>query len=181
MEHNYEILGNIRKFEGNFIKVNEDKVKLPDGREAAFEIVLKNDATAIVPINENGEVIFVRQYRHAVLKETLEIPAGNLEKGEDPKECAIRELEEETSFKAGKLDFIFTIYPAIGFCNEKIHVYLATNLTQGNFNFDDNEFITIEKYPLDEAINLIYAGEIVDSKTICSLLAVKNFLNTNES
>lgn len=176
MKHNYKTLESLSKFQGKFVKVFEDKIKLPDGREGTFETVIRNDAAAVVPINENGEVILVRQYRHPILQETLEIPAGLLEKGEDPKDCALRELEEETSFKAGKLEFMFTICPAIGFCNEKIHIYLATNLTQGQFNFDDNEFIIVEKYPLEDAINLIYSGEIIDAKTISALLAVKNFI-----
>ena len=99
-----------------------------------------------------------------------------IEDGEAPIDCAIRELEEETSFKSKNLTHLSTIYPAIGFCTEKIHIYLAKDLEQGEFNFDQDEFITVEKYSLDDAISLIYTGEIVDSKTIVGLITCKEFL-----
>lgn len=176
MKNSYEILKTEKLFEGKVINVKRDEISLPDGNTALREIVLRGDATAIVPIDSEGNVILVRQYRHASLGEVLEIPAGMLEEGEDPIECAMRELEEETSFKTDKLTHITTMYPAIGFCTEKIHIYLAKDLKQGKFNFDPDEFITVEKYPLDEAIELIYKGEIVDSKTIVGILSCKRFL-----
>lgn len=180
MKEKFEVIKNCVKFEGKFLKVFEDTLKLPNNKKSKFELVIKNDAVAIVPINKNGEVILVRQYRPAICQKTLEIPAGILEDGEKPEECALRELEEETSFKAGNLKFMFTIYPAVGFCNEKIQIYLATNLSQGKFNLDDNEFISIEKYMLEDAINLIYSEDITDSKTVAALFAVKNFININK-
>ena len=130
----------------------------------------------MVAIDEDGNVILVEQYRHPVGDLVLEIPAGMLEEGEDPKKCAIRELEEETSFIATDLTYITTMYPTVGFCTEKLHIYLAKNLKQGNFNFDDDEFIQVKKVPLEEAINMIYTGKIIDSKTITGLLACKKFL-----
>ncbi|MDE6182299.1 MAG: NUDIX hydrolase [Eubacteriales bacterium] len=176
MKKPYEIIKTEKIFQGKVFDITRDEITLPDGNTTLRETVLRGDATAIVPIDNDGNVILVRQYRHPALKEILEIPAGMLEKGEDPIECAKRELEEETSFKADELIHLTTIYPAVGICTEKIHIYLAKDLKQGKFNFDPDEFITIEKYSLDDAIELIYKGEIIDSKTIVGLLTCKKFL-----
>lgn len=176
MNKPYEIIKTEKIFEGKLFDINKDEITLPDGKTTLRETVLRGDATAIVPIDNDGNVILVKQYRHAALKEILEIPAGMLEDGEDPMECAKRELEEETSFKADKLIHLTTMYPAVGICTEKIHIYLAKDLKKGQFNFDPDEFITVEKYSLDDAIELIYTGEIIDSKTIVGLLACKKFL-----
>lgn len=176
MKKPYETINSEMAFNGKIINVKVDTISLPDGKTAKREVVIRGDATAIVPIDEKGNVILVEQYRHPVGDMVLEIPAGMLEEGEDPKVCAIRELEEETSFIAKDLIHITTMYPTVGFCTEKLHIYLAKDLEQGNFNFDDDEFIEVVKVPLEEAINMIYTGKIIDSKTIVGLLACKRFL-----
>ena len=176
MKKPYETINSQVAFNGKIIDVKVDTISLPDGKTAKREVVLRGDATAIVPIDEKGNVILVEQYRHPVGDMVLEIPAGMLEEGEDPKACAIRELEEETSFITNELTYITTMYPTVGFCTEKLHIYLAKNLQQGNFNFDDDEFIEVKKVPLEEAINMIYTGKIIDSKTIVGLLSCKKFL-----
>lgn len=176
MKKPYETINSQVAFNGKIIDVKVDTISLPDGKTAKREVVVRGDATAIVPIDEKGNVILVEQYRHPVGDMVLEIPAGMLEEGEDPKACAIRELEEETSFIANELTYITTMYPTVGFCTEKLHIYLAKNLQQGNFNFDDDEFIEVKKVPLEEAINMIYTGKIIDSKTIVGLLSCKKFL-----
>ncbi|WP_317367614.1 NUDIX hydrolase [uncultured Tyzzerella sp.] len=176
MKNPYETIDSKVSFNGKIIDVKVDTISLPDGKTAKREVVLRGDATAIVPIDEKGNVILVKQYRHPAESIVLEIPAGMLEEGEDPKVCAIRELEEETSLIAKDLTHITTMYPAVGFCTEKLHIYLAKDLEQGNFNFDDDEFIEVIKVPLDEAIDMIYTGKIIDSKTIVGLLACKRFL-----
>lgn len=176
MKKPYEVLKTEEVFKGKIIDIKRDEILLPDGNTALREVVLRGDAAAIVPIDKDGNVILIRQYRHSALQEVLEIPAGMIEEGEAPIDCAIRELEEETSFKSKNLTHLSTIYPAIGFCTEKIHIYLAKDLEQGEFNFDQDEFITVEKYSLDDAISLIYTGEIVDSKTIIGLITCKKFL-----
>lgn len=176
MKKPYETINSQVAFNGKIIDVKVDTISLPDGKTAKREVVVRGDATAIVPIDEKGNVILVEQYRHPVGDIVLEIPAGMLEEGEDPKACAIRELEEETSFITNELTYITTMYPTVGFCTEKLHIYLAKNLQQGNFNFDDDEFIEVKKLPLEEAINMIYTGEIIDSKTIVGLLSCKKFL-----
>lgn len=175
MKKPYETIESETVFNGKIIDVKVDTISLPDGNTAKREVILRGDATAVVPIDENGNVILVEQYRHPVGDIVLEIPAGMLEEGEDPKVCAIRELEEETSFKAKDLIHITTMYPTVGFCTERLHIYLAKELEQGNFNFDDDEFIEVKKIPLDDAINMIYTGQIIDSKTIIGLLACKKF------
>ncbi len=172
----YQILNSETAFKGKVLSVKKDEITLPNGKTAFREVVLRGDATAVVPIDKDGNIILVRQYRHPALKELLEIPAGMLEEGEDPEICAIRELEEETSFKAEKLIHLTTMYPAVGFCTEKIYIYLAKDLTQGEFNLDEDEFISVEKYSLEEAINLIYSGDIIDSKTIVGILTCKKYL-----
>lgn len=176
MKKPYEVINSKEVFKGKVINVNVDTISLPDGKTAEREIVVRADATAVVPIDEDGNVVLVEQYRHGALSMVLEIPAGMLEKGEDPKECAIRELEEETSFIAKNITHITTMYPTVGFCTEKLHIYLAKDLEQGNFNFDDDEFIEVKKIPLEKAIDMIYTGEIIDAKTIIGLLACKKFL-----
>ncbi|MBS5793852.1 MAG: NUDIX hydrolase [Lachnospirales bacterium] len=176
MKKPYEIINSQVAFNGKIIDVKVDTISLPDGKTTKREVVVRGDATAIVPIDEKGNVILVEQYRHPVGDMVLEVPAGMLEDGEDPKDCAIRELEEETSFIANELIHMTTMYPTVGFCTEKLHIYLAKNLQQGNFNFDDDEFIEVKKIPLEEAINMIYTGEIIDSKTIVGLLSCKKFL-----
>nr|WP_317357595.1 NUDIX hydrolase [uncultured Tyzzerella sp.] len=176
MKKPYETIESETVFKGKIIDVKVDTITLPDGNIAKREVVIRGDATAVVAIDEDGNVILVEQYRHPVGDLVLEIPAGMLEEGEDPKKCAIRELEEETSFITTDLTHITTMYPTVGFCTEKLHIYLAKNLKQGNFNFDDDEFIQVKKVPLEEAINMIYTGKIIDSKTITGLLACKKFL-----
>lgn len=176
MKKPYETINSQVAFNGKIIDVKVDTISLPDGKTAKREVVVRGDATAIVPIDEKGNVILVEQYRHPVGDMVLEIPAGMLEEGEHPKACAIRELEEETSFIANELTYITTMYPTVGFCTEKLHIYLAKNLQQGNFNFDYDEFIEVKKVPLEEAINMIYTGKIIDSKTIVGLLSCKKFL-----
>ncbi|MCD8159522.1 MAG: NUDIX hydrolase [Clostridiales bacterium] len=164
-------------FKGKIIDVKVDTVVLPNGREAKREVVLHNDASAIVAEDEQGRLIFVRQYRHPVEKEIIEIPAGICETGEDPKECALRELEEETSYKAGKIVHLTSFQTSAGFSNEVIHIYLCSELTRGSYNFDEDEFLTDCRYTLDEAVNMIFSGEITDSKTIIGVLCYKEYLN----
>lgn len=176
MNEPYKILDSKKVFNGKIIDVIQDKITLPDGNTSLREVVLRGDAVAIVPIDSNNNVTLVKQYRHPAGKELFEIPAGMLEKGEDPIQAGIRELEEETSLIAQDLTHLTTIYPAVGFCTEKIYIYLAKNLKQGKFNLDFDEFITTYKYSIDEAIDMIYRGEIVDSKTIAGLFICRKFL-----
>ncbi len=173
----YEVISSEQVFKGKVFSIERDSITLPDGRVAVRETVRHNGAAAMVAIDDDGKILFVRQYRHAAGKETLEIPAGTLEKGEEPYDCAIRELEEETGYKCQKMEFMFKFYSSIGFCSEVLHIYLATGLAKGQANPDDDEFIELERYTPEEAVKMIFSGEICDSKTIASVLAYKNIID----
>lgn len=172
----YEVKSSETIYKGKVFILEKDIITLPDGRETVRETIRHGGAAAMIPIDNEGKIIFVRQYRHSARKEVLEIPAGTIENGEDPYDCAVREIQEETSYKAGKMTFLLKMYSAIGFCSEVIHIYIAENLEKGKFNMDDDEFITTERYTLDESINLIHKGEICDSKTITAIFAYKDYL-----
>lgn len=176
----YEVRSSEVVYKGKVFNIEKDVISLPDGRETTRETIIHHGAAAMLPIDDEGKIIFVRQYRHSARKEVLEIPAGTIEDGEDPYDCAVREIEEETSCKAGKMTFMFKMYSSIGFCNEIIYVYLAENLVKGQFNMDDDEFITIERYSLEESIDLIKKGEICDSKTISAVLAYKDHIQQKQ-
>ena len=166
----YEIIRSEKVFDGILIDVYHDIIRLPDGRAAAREIVRHAPAAAVLPVDTDGKLIFVRQYRHALKGLALEIPAGILEKGEDPAVGAARELEEETGRVAGKLSFIFRFYSSIGFCDEELSVFLAEDLTATSQKLDEDEFLTLEKYTAEEAFQMIADGRIVDSKTTAAVL-----------
>lgn len=163
-------------YKGKIFTVVEDTIAFENGKVAKWDLVLHNGAAAIVPITEDNKVVLVSQYRNAEGGKVLEIPAGKLEKGEDPLVCAKRELQEETGIKAGKLEKICEMYSAIGFSDEKLHLYIATELKQGEQHLDEDEFVEVLYYDLDKAIDMIYSGEIKDSKTVAGLLAAQGKL-----
>ena len=158
-------------YSGKIINLRVDTITLPDGRHATREVVEHKGAVAIVPVNGQGEVILVRQPRHATGETLLEIPAGKLEEGEVPTVCARRELQEETGFVADSIEKLFSCYSTPGFTNEYLHIYLATGLTYTAENPDYDEDIEIISKPLSEAIELIWNGGIRDAKSICGILA----------
>lgn len=173
----YEVKISEVVYKGKVFNLEKDVIVLPDGRETVRETIRHGGAAAMIPIDDDGKIIFVRQYRHSAGREVLEIPAGTVEKGEDPYNCAVREIQEETSYKAGKMTFLLKMYSAIGFCSEVIHIYVAENLEKGEYNMDDDEFITNERYTLEESIELIHKGEICDSKTISAIFAYKDYIS----
>ncbi|HSK68909.1 MAG TPA: NUDIX hydrolase [Candidatus Limnocylindria bacterium] len=164
------------KFEGKVITVEKWRVRLPDGREADREVVHHLGAAAVVPVDARGYVTLVRQHRVAIGRVTLEIPAGKLDfKGEDPFDCARRELEEETGLLANKWQKMAHVVTTPGFCTERIALYLATDLTQAATRPDADEFLRLERMPLSEAVARVMEGDIVDAKTCLGLLlAQKN-------
>ena len=168
----YEVLESKVTHEGKIVKITVDKLRMPDGSEAYRETVIRGkNAAAVLAVDNDGSLIFVRQYRHAFGEMLLEIPAGVLEDGEEPEEGVLRELEEETGKKAETLEFLCEMYPTVGYCTEKIQLFIATDLTEGQQKLDADEFLEIEKYTPEEAVEMIYKGQIKDGKTIAAIFA----------
>ena len=164
------VLESKRIHDGKIVNLRIDTVRLPDGHEATREVVEHAQAVAVVPVDAEGRVVFVRQYRLPVEAVLLEVPAGSLDPGEDPEVAAQRELQEETGFRAGRLERLTGFWVAPGYCTEYIHVYLAQELTEDRLEADDDELIEVETLSLDEALARIDSGEIEDAKSICGLL-----------
>ena len=173
----YEVVESKCVYKGKVLDIYSDKVTMPNGNVTVRETVLRGNAAAIVPVDEKGNIIFVRQYRHAAKEMVLEIPAGMIEEGENPKDAAGRELEEEIGYKCQDLFFVNSVYMAIGICTEKVYFYIAENLAEGVLNPDPDEFIEIERYSLEEAIKMIFNGEIKDVKTMAGIFAYKEYLS----
>jgi ADP-ribose pyrophosphatase len=162
-----------RIYDGKILNLRVDEVLLPNNKTSQREIIEHNGAVAMVAVNDDNELLLVKQYRKAVEEVIIEIPAGKLELNEDPDECAIRELIEETGFKPNKITRMFDLSTSPGFCTEIIHIYLAEDLEESFLECDDDEFIEVVKMNIDEAVNMISTGEITDSKTIAGLLYYK--------
>ncbi|EGQ3905821.1 NUDIX hydrolase [Staphylococcus pseudintermedius] len=152
-------------YKGKIIEVEKHKVSLPNNETAYREVVKHNGAVAICALTPDQQVILVKQYRKALEQELLEIPAGKLEPGEDRESAAMRELEEETGYKAKKLTLIGEVYCTPGFSNEKISVYFADNLVEGKVNLDEDEFVEKVLYSLDDVKKAVEARTIEDAKT----------------
>lgn len=161
--------------EGAIIDYYQDTVKVPNGNIVKWDFIGHKGAAAVVAVNSDGKLLMVRQYRNALDRETLEIPAGGLESIQEPTDvAAARELEEETGYKAGRLELLLTLRTTVAFCNEKIDVYVATNLKPSRQHLDEDEFINVETYDIDELAQMIYDCKIQDGKTVAAILAYKN-------
>lgn len=156
-------------YTGNIINVDRITVTLPDGRLATRDIVKHPGASAIVPLNENGEMYMVRQFRKPLESVSLEIPAGKLDAGEDPAVCAARELKEETGLLARQIIHLVSIHSTPGFSNEILHLYAAVGLHEGESCADEDEFISTEKYSVKELIDMVLTGKITDAKSITGI------------
>ena len=161
-------------FSGRIIKTQVDTVLMPDGRQVTREVVRHPGAVAMIPIDADGNVLLVRQYRHAVGQSLLEIPAGTLEEGESPDRTAQRELQEEIGYASRDLRALGGIYSAPGFCDEILYIYLARDLVESRLPADDDEDITVERVPLSETDRLIRLGEIQDAKSVAGLLMARH-------
>lgn len=158
-------------YKGSIIDVYKDYVQTPDGKVVEWDFVDHKGAAAILPITSDGKVVLVKQYRNALDRVTLEIPAGGINPGETPYESAVRELTEETGYLSEQVTHLKDIVSAIGFCNETIYIYLAENLKMSEQNLDEDEFLDVCEYSLEEVMNLILSNQIIDGKTTAAVLA----------
>lgn len=164
-------------YDGAILRVEKWQVTCPNGHAAPREIVVHKGAAAVIPVYEDGTTLLVRQHRVSVDRVTLEIPAGKLDSwGEDPYDCAVRELKEETGLAAERFTLLTSLLTTPGFCTEKIAIYLAEGLSQGETNPDEDEFLGLVRMPLDEAVDMVMRGDIRDGKTVAGLLMAKNVL-----
>lgn len=166
--------------DGRIVRLSIDTVRFPDGRTGELEMIRHSGAAAVLPAFDSGpdpEIMLVRQYRYAANGYILEVPAGRPDlPGESWEVCARRELEEETGIRAGALTYLTSIFTTPGFTDEKIHLYLATALTEGDTSYDEDEFIDLVRLRLSEALEMIRVGEIRDAKTISTLLFAATFV-----
>ena len=163
-------------FDGKVVKLFVDTVELPDGSEAIREIVRHPGAVCVIPVTKDMDVVTVKQYRYAFEQIMLEIPAGKLEPGENPLEAVKRELEEESGVVAGKIEYLGEIFTTVAIFDEKIHLYLATELEFKNAHPDEDEFLEVETIPLSELYNMVMDGDIKDAKTQIAILKAYNIL-----
>jgi ADP-ribose pyrophosphatase len=170
MELREKTVDSKRIYDGRVVKLRVDTVELPDGSRTTREVVEHKGAVAIVPLIDSDTVVMVRQFRQPANEVLLEIPAGTLEAGEAPDDCAARELIEETGYRAGTLDKMFKSYLAPGYSSEMLHTYLATSLQKDTVAPEADEFLEIVTIKLDDAVAMIETGEIKDAKTICGVL-----------
>lgn len=158
---------------GRIIDFYKDTIEVNGNKQTTFDFIHHNGASAMVPVDQDGKILMVRQYRNAVDSYTLEIPAGGRNPGEDNLTCAIRECEEETGYKAGEVHHLIDVYTTVAFSNEKICIYYTTGITPSKQNLDEDEYVTIERHSLEDLVTMILKGEILDAKTVAAILAYK--------
>ena len=163
-------------YEGKIINVYNDTVLLPNGKETHRELVEHHGGVCVAALTDEGNLLFVRQFRYPYGRVLLELPAGKLEKGEDPLSAGMRELEEECGVVAEKVFPMGTVYPTVAYCTEIIHLFLAQGLSKTRQHLDDGEFLSVEEIPLKEAVKLVMNGEISDSKTVALILKTEKLL-----
>jgi len=156
-------------FSGRVIHLQVDEVELPNGNTSTREIVKHPGAVTVIAITEENKLVLVRQFRKPLEKTILELPAGKLETGEDPIECAFRELEEETGYKAESMEHWVSFYTSPGFADEYLHVYRARGLSKGNTHLDQDEFVELVELTLPECLERMRSGEICDAKTVAAI------------
>ena len=174
---NYQIIKSEVIYHGKVFNTRVDRIEYNSGNKAIREVAEHPGGAVVVPVKDDGKIVMVTQHRFPVDKILLELPAGKLGKNEDPKLCAVRELEEETGYKSDNVIELGSIYTTPGYSSEKLWIYLARNLKTGNHNREEGEFgMEMFEFSLKEVEEKIYNGEIVDGKTICGIFLAKKFL-----
>ncbi len=172
----FELIHSETLLKGRAFSIRRDHLKTPNGGGTKLDIIEHGGSVVIVPVDKNGNLLFVRQYRHAAGMDLLELPAGTLEKNEDPDVCAAREIREETGFAADKIVKIGDFYLAPGYSTEFMHVYLAQELRYDPLAADADEFLTVETIPYREALQMAEKGKMPDAKSLAALLLAKSYL-----
>lgn len=173
-------VNSVRAYTGRVISLDVDTVRFPDGSTGELEMIRHPGASAVVPFlsdprGEDPQVLLIRQYRYAADGYLYEIPAGRLDKGEDPRHCAVRELKEETGCTAAQVEHLFSFFTTPGFTDEKIHVFMATGLVAGETKHEADEFLDLQPMLLSRALEMVETGEITDAKTALALLYAAGF------
>lgn len=163
-------IGREEIFFGHVFDVYKDTVELDNNSIATRELIEHNGGVAVLAITDNDEILLVRQYRYGAQKELFELPAGKLEKNEDPRECGIRELKEETGFAANSFEYLNEMFVSPAYCTEKIYIFKATGLVEGQQQLEEDELLDVIKMPFDKAVEMCINGEIDDSKTMVGIL-----------
>lgn len=162
-------------YHGTIVDFYKDTIEVPNGNVVEWDFIGHKGAAAVLPVREDGKLLMVRQYRNALDRYTLEIPAGGLNGADEPtRDAAGRELEEETGYRSNDLEWLITIRTTVAFCNEKIDIYVAKNLIKSHQHLDEDEFINVEAYSVEELSRMILEGKIEDSKTISAIMSYKD-------
>jgi len=177
MDYTETLVRHINGYNGLITNTTLDRVVLQNGEHTLREVVEHPGGVTVLPIDEDGFVYCVRQFRYPMSEHLLEVPAGKLEYGEEPLLCAIRELSEETGISASEFLDLGKVYPSPGFCRETLYIYMAKGLSFGSAHLDHNEFLDVEKIHIDELFRLVMNNEIADAKTIIAVLKAKNILS----
>lgn len=166
-------------FTGKLLQVYRDEVSLPNGHTSAREYIRHPGAVVILAMTDEGQVVLERQYRYPLQRDFIELPAGKIDSGEDDLSCAKRELLEETGYTAREWQYVTTLYPCIGYADERLVYYLARGLTQMGHAPDEDEFLEIFHLPLQDALNQIHSGHINEAKTVAGLFWLEKILQQN--
>lgn len=175
MSEDVKRMGRELAYQGTVLKVYKDHMKFSNGNTEDWDFIHHDGAAAVIPVMDDGKILMVKQYRNALERDTLEIPAGKLD---DPDEegivCASRELKEETGYSSDDLEWLLTICTTVAFCDERIEVFVARNLIPGEQHLDEDEFVDVKAYKLEELKEMIFEGKIQDSKTMAAILAYES-------
>ncbi len=159
------------RYQGTILKIYEDTV-LANGHEAHWDFIHHDGAAAVLPVADGGKILMVRQYRNALDRETLEIPAGKLDAPDEPKiQCAFRELEEETGYRTEHMEYLMSVNTTVAFCDEAIDIFVARDLIPSHQHLDEDEVIDVEAWELKDLLDLIYSGKMTDAKTVAAITA----------